>query len=112
MWGPAPPLYDESPLAGSPEGVRLRLGSPIGLRLELGGGPLPPGRYRVHFKFEAGGAARLTLAGVTADAGGPEPAAFDFEVNHPGGPLKVSGSVAGADSASFWIGDAKIEAEP
>jgi hypothetical protein len=112
MWGPAPPMYDESPLAGSPEGVRLRLGAPIGLRLQLGGGPLPPGRYRVRFKLEAGGATQLTLAGATAGAGGPEPAAFDVEVDHPGGPLKLSGSVAGADSASFWIGDAKIENVP
>ena len=87
------------------------LGPPIDLRLQLGGDPLPSGRYNVHFKFEAGGAAILTLEGVSDGARGPEPQSFDAEVEHPGGPLKLSLSVRGAADSSIWIGDAKVAAK-
>ena len=48
LWAPVPPLAAESPLAGSPEGVRVRTDGddrPATLRLRLGGGPLSAGRY-------------------------------------------------------------------
>jgi hypothetical protein len=109
MWALPPEVAEETPLFGSPEGVRMGgLGPPIALRLQLGGGPLPPGRYAVHIKFEAGGAAIVTLAGATADAGGPEPQPLDAEVEHPGGPLTLSLSARGAADSSIWIGDVKI----
>ena len=67
LWGPAPPLAAQSPLAGSPEGVHVRVGDggrPTALRLRLGGGPLPAGRYAIHFRLEAPTAARFSLAGT------------------------------------------------
>jgi hypothetical protein len=99
-------------LAGSPEGVRLSLGPPFPLRLQLGGGPVPSGRYRVHFKLETRAVAFVTLAGTTADVGGDGPRSLDAEVMHPGGPLTLSLTARGAADASLWIGDAKIENVP
>jgi hypothetical protein len=84
------------------------LGPPIALRLQLGGGPLPPGRYAVHFKLENRAVAVVTLAGTTASVTGGGPESLDAEVVHPGGPLNLSLSVAGAADSSLWIGDVKI----
>jgi len=113
MWAPAPPLAAESPLAGSPEGVRVRVdGPPTTLRLELGGGSLPPGRYKLHFKLETGSVAVLTLAGTTVEVIATEPASFDTLVSHPGGPLTLAPSIQGAAWGRLWIGEARIESLP
>jgi hypothetical protein len=110
LWAPAPPLAAQSPLAGSPEGVRVRTGDggpPTQLRLRLGGGPVPAGRYAVHLRLEATSLARVSLAGTTVEiaAGGPAP--LDAEISHPGGPLTLSAATDGS-GGSVWIGDAKI----
>ena len=110
LWAPAPPLAPQSPLAGSPEGVHVRAradGRPSALRLRLGGGPLPPGRYALHFRLEtAAGPARLTLAGKTADVAPGAPASFDAEIDHPGGPLTLS---AATDGGTVWITEAALK---
>jgi hypothetical protein len=106
MWALPPEDAEHTPLLGSPEGVRTQL-TPLALRLQLGGGPLPPGRYTVHFKLEAGGAAIVKLAGTTVDVA-YEGSSLDAEVMHPGGPLTLSLTAVGAADSSLWIGDAKI----
>ena len=115
LWAPAPPLAPQSPLAGSPEGVHVRVdggGRPAPLRLRLGGGPLPVGRYAIHFRLEAPGAARFALAGKAAEVAAGAPAAFAAEIDHPGGPLELSAATAGSTPGSVWIGAAKIATLP
>jgi hypothetical protein len=111
LWAPAPPLAAQSPLAGSPEGVHVRVdggGLPTPLRLRVGGGPLPAGRYAFHFRLEAPSAARFTLAGKIAMIGASTPVAFETEIDHPGGPMALSAATDGAVPGTVWIGDAKI----
>jgi hypothetical protein len=114
LWAPASPLAAQSPLAGSPEGVHVRTDDAAGarsLRLRLGGGPLPPGRYAVHFRLDTASAgARFTLAGTGVEVAPGTPTTFAAEVSHPGGPLTLSATTAGPSGGSIWIGDAKIEA--
>jgi hypothetical protein len=115
LWAPAPPLAAQSPLAGSPEGVHVRVdggGRPTPLRLRLGGGPLPAGRYAVHFRLEAPGAARFALAGKATEVAAAAPAAFAAEIDHPGGPLELSAATAGSTPGSVWIGAATIATLP
>jgi len=110
MWAPTPPLAASSPLAGSPEGVQVRgeQDHPTALRLRLGGGPLPAGRFAVHFKLEAPSASRFTLAGATAEVAAGVPTSFDAVVSHAGGLLTLPATAAGP----LWIGEAKIENAP
>jgi hypothetical protein len=111
LWAPAPPLAPQSPLAGSPEGVHVRVdggGRPTPLRLRLGGGPLPAGRYAVHFRLEAPGAARFALAGKAVEVAAGAPAAFEAEIDHPGGPMALSAATDGPMPGTIWIGDAKV----
>jgi hypothetical protein len=111
LWAPAPPLAPLSPLAGSPEGVHVRVEGgdrPTPLRVRLAGGPVPAGRYAVPFRLESPTAARFALAGKTAEAPAGAPAAFDAEIDHPGGPLGLSAATDGSTPGSVWIGDAKI----
>ena len=66
LWAPAPPLAPQSPLAGSPEGVHVRVdggGRPTPLRLRLGGGPLPAGRYAASFPAGSPGGCPLRPRG-------------------------------------------------
>jgi hypothetical protein len=112
LWAPAPPLAAQSPLAGSPEGVQVRVGAgggPTPLRLRLGGGSLPAGRYALHFRLEAASAARFTVAGRVAEVAGGAPAAFDAEIDHPGGPLTLSAATEGSAPGFVWIGEAAIK---
>ena len=112
LWAPVPPLAPESPLAGAPEGVHVRTDGQrtTTLRLRLGGGPLPAGRYGVHFRLEsAASLASLTLAGKTLEVSAGAPAAFDAEVDHPGGPLTLSATAAGPAPGSLWVSEAKLE---
>jgi len=110
LWAPVPPLAPRSPLAGSPEGVHVRVRAderPTELRLRLGGGPLPAGRYALHFRLEApSGPARITLAGKSADVAAGVPASFDAEIDHPGGPLNLS---AATDGRAVWFGEAELK---
>jgi len=111
LWAPAPPLAPQSPLAGAPEGVQVRVdggGRAAPLRLRLAGGPLPAGRYTIHFRLEARAAAHFTLAGKAAEVAGAAPTAFDAEIAHAGGPLELSAATAGSMPGAVWIGDAKI----
>jgi len=112
MWAPVPPLAAESPLAGSPEGVHVRTDGQraTALRLRLGSGPLPAGRYGLHFRLEATASpASMTLAGKTLEVPAGAPATFDAEIDHPGGPLTLSATVAGPAPGSLWISEAKLE---
>ncbi|HMF42262.1 MAG TPA: hypothetical protein VKQ32_16420, partial [Polyangia bacterium] len=90
-------LAASSPLAGSPEGVQVRgeQDHPTALRLRLGGGPLPAGRFAVHFKLEAPSASRFTLAGATAEVAAGVPTSFDAVVNHAGELLTLPATAAG-----------------
>jgi hypothetical protein len=110
LWGPSPPLAAQSPLAGSPEGVHIRArddGRVTALRVRLGGGALPAGRYTLHLRLEAAsGAARFSLAATSVDVAAGVPTTFDAEINHPGGPLTMSGA---AEGAGVWAGDAAIK---
>jgi len=111
LWAPAPPLAPQSPLAGSPEGVQVRVdgaGRATPLRLRLGGGAVPPGRYAVRFRLEAPSAARLALAGKTVEVAAGAPAALEAEIDHPGGPMALSAATDGSTAGTLWIGDAKI----
>ncbi len=113
LWAPAPPLAAQSPLAGSPEGVRVRTdgeGRASPLRLRLGGGPLPAGRYGLHFRLEAAsGAARFKLEDAAADVSPGAPATLDADVTHPGGPLTLSATTSGSAGGSVWIGEATVK---
>ena len=113
LWAPEPPLAAQSPLAGSPEGVHVRAGAdarPTALRVRLGGGPLPAGKYALRFRLEsASGAAHLSLAGKTVEAVAGDPATFDAEIDHPGGPLALA---AATDGSAIWIGEATIKSGP
>ncbi|HXT99783.1 MAG TPA: hypothetical protein VN903_02245 [Polyangia bacterium] len=113
LWAAAPPLAAQSPLAGSPEGVHVRAradGQQNALRLRLGGGPLPAGRYALHFRLESGaGPARFALGDTRAEAAAGAPATFDAVINHPGGPLTLA---AATEGGAIWIGDAKLNREP
>ena len=113
LWAPAPPLAAWSPLAGSPEGVRVRTdgeGRASPLRLRLGGGPLPAGRYGLHFRLEAAsGAARFTLADAAANVSAGAPATLDADVTHAGGPLTLSATTSGSAGGSVWIGEVIVK---
>jgi len=111
LWAPGPPLAPQSPLAGSPEGLHVRVdggGRPTPLRLRLGGGSVPAGRYTVRFRLEAPNAARLALAGKTVEVAAGAPAAFEAEIEHLGGPMTLSAATDGSTPGTIWIGDAKI----
>ena len=78
--------------------ARRRRRRPSALRLRLGGGPLPAGRYGMHFRLEAAsgrGAVRRSRARPPSRPPGA-PATFDAEVTHPGGPLTLSATTAGS----------------
>jgi hypothetical protein len=113
LWAPAPPLAAQSPLAGSPEGVRVRTdgeGQASALRVRLGGGPLPAGRYGLHFRLEAAsGAARFNMAGAAADVPPGASATLDAAVTHPGGPLTLFATTSGSAGGSVWIGEATVK---
>ena len=80
------------------------------LRLRLGGGPLPAGRYGLHFRLEAAsGAARFNLADAAADVSPGAPATLDADVTHPGGPLTLSATTSGSAGGSVWIGEATVK---
>jgi hypothetical protein len=110
LWAAVPPLTAQSPLAGSPEGVHVRAredGRPSALRLRLGGGPLPAGRYTLHFQLQAAaGSAHFALAGKEADVATGAPVPFDAPLDHPGGPLMLSAATAGD---TLWIGEAALK---
>jgi hypothetical protein len=93
--------------------VHVRAGAdarPTALRVRLGGGPLPAGKYMLRFRLEsASGAARLSLAGKTAEAVPGNPATFDAEIDHPGGPLALA---AATDGSAIWISEATIKSGP
>jgi hypothetical protein len=110
LWGLAPPLAAQSPLAGSPEGVHIHArgdGQPTALRVRLGGVALPAGRYALHLRLEpASGAARFSLATKSVDVAAGVPATFDAEIDHVGGPLTLFGA---AEGAGVWAGDATLK---
>jgi hypothetical protein len=93
--------------------VHVRAGAaapPTALRVRLGGGPLPAGKYALRFRMEsASGAARFWLAGKTGDVVAGTPAAFEAEIDHPGGPLTLAAATAGS---AIWIGEATVKSEP
>ena len=90
--------------------ARTARGRPSALRLRLGGGPLPAGRYGLHFRLEAAsGAARFTLAGAAADVSPGAPATLDADVTHPGGPLTLSATTSGSAGGSVWVGEATVK---
>jgi hypothetical protein len=113
MWAPAPPLAAESPLAGSPEGVRVRTAGddrPAALRLRLGGGPLPAGRYKLSFVVDGTGDGQVAVAGAATDlADRGDSHVLEAEVSHAGGPLTLSATTRGRAGGSVWIGEAKLE---
>jgi hypothetical protein len=51
----------------------------------------------------------MTLAGKTLEVSVGAPATFDAEIDHPGGPLTLSATVAGPAPGSLWISEAKLE---
>ena len=115
LWAPVPPLAAESPLAGSPEGVRVRTNGddrPTAFRLRLGGGPLVAGQYTVTFIVQSTGGARITLADTRLEL---QPGGYDdvleAVVSHPGGPLTLSATTAGPAGSSIWFGQANVAKE-
>ena len=112
LWAPVPPLAAESPLAGSPEGVRVRTdgdGRPTAFRLRLGGGPLAAGQYTVSFIVQSTLGARVTLADskIALEPGGYDDVLEAF-VSHPGGPLTLSATTTGPAGGSIWFAEATV----
>ena len=110
LWAPVPPLAPESPLAGSPEGVRVRTDgrAPTALRLRTAGGPIPAGRYALSFRVEAPAGGHVTLAGTGVDLDPGDARVVQAEVSHPGGPLTLSASTVGPVGGSLWFGEATM----
>jgi hypothetical protein len=113
LWRAEAPLAAQSPLAGAPEGLHIRArddGRPTALRVRLGGGALPAGHYALHLRLEvASGAARVSLGATSVAVGAGVPATFDAVIDHPGGPLTMSGATEGA---TVWAGDATLKSAP
>ena len=66
-----------------------------------------PGRYALHLRLEsASGAARVALGATSVDVAAGVPATFDAVIDHPGGPLTMSGAT---DGATVWVGDATLK---
>jgi hypothetical protein len=113
LWAPGPPLGAESPLAGSPEGVRVRTDGDqrpgTTLRLRLGGGPLPAGRYTLSFLVDGISDGQVIVAGAETELGTPSYSqVLKAEVSHAGGPLTLSATIRGRAGGSIWIGEATI----
>ena len=63
---------------------------PTALRVRLGGGPLPAGKYALHFRLEAAPAPRTCRSRERRPRPSRrKPATFDAEIDHSGGPLAL-----------------------